>query len=131
MSWLFLKVKRRAKHKTIVGKKVVVNYFDQNSDFEKIFPMTGTVTRKIKVGSQDFFIVQFDKSFVYRNRDFSQIATKERHAGNYIGDKGEIHVHVCLPKEELTKDQYQFTDFDHVVWATITMVDPKIDNLTS
>jgi hypothetical protein len=120
--WLYFKFNRSVKHKDIIGKKVLVNYFDQNTDFESIFPMTGAVTGKIKVGNQDFFVVQFDKSFVYHNRDFDKIAIKERHAGNYIGSDGEIHVHVCLPKKELTKDNYELTDFDHVVWATIKNV---------
>jgi len=127
-TFAFFKIKRWTKHKNIVGKKVLVNYFDQNTDFETIFPLTGTVTRKIKVSSQDFFIVQFDKSFVYHNREFDQITIKERHVGHYIGDNGEIHVHVFLPKEQPAKDHYQLTDFEHVVWATITMhsADPKI-----
>src|SRR6267378_4394486 len=110
--WLYFRIKRSVKHKNIVGRKVIVSYFDQNTDFETIFPMTGTVTRKIKVGSQDFVIVQFDKSFVYHNRHFNQITIKERHAGSYIGDNGEIHVHVCLPKKELTQDHYELSDFD-------------------
>lgn len=120
--WFYLKIKRNIKHKDIVGKKVLVNYFDQNTDFETIFPLTGTVTEKIKVGSQDFFIVQFDESFVYHNRDFDNIAIKERHAGHYIGDNGEIHVHVCLPKKELKQGHYELTDLDHVVWAIIRNV---------
>lgn len=117
--WLYLKFKRTTKHKTIIGRKVLVEYFDQNTNFETIFPLTGTVTQKIKVGSQDFFVVQFDSTFVYNNSDFDKIVVKERHAEHYIGEKGEIHVHVCLPKNELTQDKYELTDFDHVVWATI------------
>ena len=120
--WLYLKFKRTEKHKNILGKKVLVEYFDQNTDFETIFPLTGKVTEKIKVGNQDFFVVQFDKSFVCDNSNFDKIVIKERHAGYYIGGEGEIHVHVCLPKKELTKDHYELSDFDHVVWATIKNV---------
>lgn len=119
MSWLHPKFKRIMKHRSIIGRKVLVAYFDQNMKFETIFPLTGTVTRKIKVGSQDFFVVQFDTTFDYDNSDFDKIVIRERHAGYYIGDEGEIHVHVCLPKNELTQDKYELTDFDHVVWATI------------
>lgn len=120
--WLYLKFKRTAKHKNIIGKKVLVEYFDQNTDFKTIFPLTGKVTEKIKVGSQDFFLVLFDKSFVYDNSNFDKIVIKERHLGYYIGGDGEIHVHVSLPKKELTKDHYELSDFDHVVWATIKNV---------
>jgi len=117
--WLYLRFKRTLKHRNIIGKEVNVQYFDQNTSFETIFPLTGKVTEKIKVGRQDFFVVQFDKSFVYHNSGFDKIVIKERHAGNYIGGDGEIHVHVCLPKIELTRAYYELTDFDHVVWATI------------
>ena len=117
--WLYLKVKRTAKHISIIGKKVRVDYFDQNTNFETIFPLTGTITNKIRVGNQDFFTLQFDKSFCYENKDFDKIVIRERHAGHYIGDNGEIHVHVLLPKRKLTQDYYELTDFDHVVWATI------------
>jgi hypothetical protein len=120
--WLYLKLKRTTKHKTIIGKQVRVEYFDQNTNFETIFPLTGTVAKKVKVGSQDFFVVAFEKTFVYHNSDFNKIIIKERHAGHYIGEQGEIHVHVCLPKNELTQDKYELTDFDHVVWATIKIL---------
>ncbi len=117
--WIYFKFRRSIKHKNIIGKRVLVSYFDQNTDFERIFPLTGTVTKKIKVGSQGYFVVQFDKSFLYHNRDFDKIIIKERHAGYYIGGHGEIHVHVCLPMKELNQDRYELIDLDHVVWATI------------
>ena len=119
---VFLAFRQTNKHKAIVGKKVLVNYFDQNTAFETIFPLTGTVTGIIKVGRQNFFVVQFDKPFVYHNKGFDKIAITERHAGYYIGGSGEIHVHVCLPKKDFKLDHYELTDFDHVVWATIQKV---------
>jgi hypothetical protein len=117
--WLYFKFQRTERQKRIIGKRVLVEYFDQNYHFETIFPLTGTVTKKIPVGKQTFFVVQLDKSFCYENKDFDKIVIRERHAGFYIGDEGEIHVHIFLPKKELTKEHYDLTDFDHVVWATI------------
>lgn len=117
--WLYLKFKVLRKYKAIIGRKVLVEYFDQNMNFETIFPLVGTVIQKIKVGNQDFFVVQLDTTFVYDNNCFDKIVIKERHAGNYIGEEGEIHVHVCLSKIELKQDNYELSDFDHVVWATI------------
>ena len=117
--WLYLTLKRKMKHKTIIGRQVLVKYFDQNTNFETIFPLTGTVTRKIIVDGQDFFVVLFDEPFVYESYDYDKIVIKERHVGYYIGADGEIHVHVCLPRKELIQDKYELTDFDHVVWATI------------
>jgi hypothetical protein len=106
-------------YKNVIGKKLVVSYFDQNYNFEKIFPLTGIISEKILVGNQDFYIVQFEKSFSYNNNDFNKIVMTERQAGFFIGDDGEIHVHVLLPKNGLTKDHYEFSDFDHVVWAIV------------
>ncbi len=117
--WLYQKLKKRIKHKTIIGRQVLVEYFDQNTSFETIFPLNGTVTQKIKVGNQDFFVVQFASSFAYENYDFDKIIIKERHAGHCIGADGEIHVHVCLTRKELKQNKYELTDFNHVVWATI------------
>lgn len=120
--WIYFKFKRSNSHRNIIGNKIAVDYFDQNSTFETIFPLIGTITEKIKVGNQEFFLVQFDNTFVYNNRDFDKIIIKERHAGYYIGGKGEIHVHVCLPKKEIHWGHIELTDFDHVVWATIKNV---------
>lgn len=120
--WLYLMFKRAMKHKTIIGRRVLVEYFDQNTNFEIIFPLCGTVTQKIKVGNNTFFVIEFEKSFVYERCDYDKIAIKERHAGYYIGAEGEIHVHVCLPRKELKQDRYELTDFDHVVWATIKKI---------
>lgn len=63
---LYLKFKAGTET-TIIGRQALVEYFDQNTDFENIFPLTGTVTQKIKVGIQDFFVVKFDHKFVYDN----------------------------------------------------------------
>jgi hypothetical protein len=109
-------------HNKIIGKQVLVEYFDQNINFATIFPLTGTVTEKIKVDSQDFFVVEFAKFFVYNDRSFDKIIFKERHVGQYIGGGEEIHVHVCLFKKEFAHSNYELTDLDHVAWATINIV---------
>lgn len=106
-------------HKTIIGTQVLVEYFDQNEEFENIFPLKGKFVQKIKIGSRYFFVVQFDKPFVYKGNHYDKIVITERHAGYYIGVDKEVHVHVLLPKKELKQEKYQLTDFDHVVWATI------------
>lgn len=106
-------------NKTKIGRKILVEYFDQNYNFESIFPLTGIIIEKIKVGNRDHFVVHPDKSFYYKNKDFDKIVITERHAEHNIGSDGEIHVHVLLPTTELTKNNYEFTDFDHVAWATI------------
>ena len=45
--WLIFRFKRILKHKNVIGKKVIVKYFDQNYHFEKIFPLIGIITKKI------------------------------------------------------------------------------------
>lgn len=117
--WVYFKIKRLVNHKSIIGKQIMVNYFDQNIGFETIFPLIGTVTEKIKANSERFFIVCFDQSFHYQNNGFDKIIIKERHTGKYIGADGEIHVHVYLPTKDLPKTHYERADFVPVAWAII------------
>lgn len=42
--WIYLKFKRTFKHKNVIDKKVIADYFDQNYNFETIFPLIGTIT---------------------------------------------------------------------------------------
>ncbi|MGY3052231.1 hypothetical protein ACVWYG_000421 [Pedobacter sp. UYEF25] len=107
-------------NKKVIGNRVTINYFDQNYNFETIFPKKGIITETIKVESQKMFVLELDNHFEYKNLDYKIIVLTERHAGHHIGDNNEVHVHVLLPKTELNKDTYKIADFDHVVWATLT-----------
>jgi hypothetical protein len=117
--WGFTWVKRTSTHHKAIGSHVTVNYFDQNFDFESIFPATGTITRQIYINNTVFFVVLLEKTFIYYNTEYKDIIIKERHAGQFIGSTNEIHIHVLLPKVTLEKDQYKFDDFEQVVWATV------------
>lgn len=120
LTWIiYFKAKKYFKHRQAIGQRVIIEYADQNTDFETIFPKTGTIIGFIKVGKKNMFILDLDTSFGYGEGDFKKIIIAERHVGCYIGTKGEIDVHVLLPKMELTKDKYLLNDFYHVVWARI------------
>lgn len=117
--YIALRLKIFFGHKKLIGRRVRVNYFDQNYHFETIFPLKGVVTKAIKVNTTNFFLIKFDKSFVYENVDYDTIAVRERAVGQALGVDKETDVHVLLPKVALDKDQYLFEEFDHVVWATV------------
>jgi hypothetical protein len=117
--WIYLLFKRTMRHINVIGTRIIVKYFDQNIKFETIFPLAGTITKKLVVGDQDFFLVQFDNGFTYNYKYYDKILIKERHVGYKIGGFGESYVQVFLPKQELKNDSYELTDFDPVVWASI------------
>jgi hypothetical protein len=106
-------------HKKVIGRRVRVNYFDQNYHFETIFPLKGIVTKVIKIKDNDFFLIKLDKSFTYESVDYDTIAVRERAVGQALGVDKETDVHVLLPKVTLDKEQYAFDEFYHVVWATV------------
>jgi hypothetical protein len=124
VAWIiYLKIKKFFANIKAMGQRMTIDYFDQNYNFETIFPKKASIVKTIKVGGQKMFVLELDQQFGYKNGDFKEIVIKERHAGHYIGDRKEVHVHVFLPKTDLHKDEYKFDDFDHVVWATVTPID--------
>ncbi len=120
--WVLIKVKKIIGHKKIIGKRVTVDYFDQNMAFETIFPPTGTVTKSIKVNTTTFFLIKLDTEFTYDNSVFDTIAVRERAVGQVLGYDRETDVHVLLPKTKLDKEKYSSSEFDHVVWATLELM---------
>ena len=121
LAWIiYLKTKKKLLNRKAIGQRVVIDYFDQNYNFETIFPIKGTITQIIKIGRQKLFLLDLDEKFDYKKSDFKKIVIAERHVGHYIGSAEEVHIHVLLPKTELNKDKYKIDDFDHVVWATVT-----------
>ena len=119
---IYFKLKKFFVNRKAIGQRVMINYFDQNDHFESIFPKKGAILKTIQVCRQKMFVLVLDEQFTHNHGNFKKIAVKERHAGSYIGDHDEVHVHVLLPKYDvrLNQDKYSFSDFDHVVWATVT-----------
>ena len=109
-------------YKNIIGKKILVHYADHNIKFETIFPLTGIIAEIIKLDNRNCPVVVFETPFTYNNDEFVKMVIKERHEGVQIGDDGEVHVHVLLPKGKFNKTVYSSSDFNHVVWATIKIL---------
>ena len=116
---LYLWFKKWYLNKKAIGKRFSIHYFDQNINFENIFPLNGIITEKIKIGKGLFFVMKLDNSFAYDFGNCDTICIRERHLGFYIGSKKPVHVHVLLPKIDLNLKKYKFKQFDHVVWAEI------------
>jgi hypothetical protein len=117
--WLLFKLRKLIGHRKIIGRRVTVNYCDQNYHFVTIFPLEGIVTKSIKIGKLDYFIIKLDKSFSYDNNDYDTIVVKESASGQALGISKETKVYVLLPKVKFDKEQYIFEEFEHVVWATV------------
>ena len=118
LSWL----RKQYFHGKAIGMRYSIHYFDQNVNFESIFPLNGTISDKIRIGKGLYFVFKLDQPFTYELGNFDTICIRERHLGFYIGSKKTIHVHVFLPKITLNKKEYDFNQFDHVVWAEIKAI---------
>lgn len=100
---------------------MTANYCDQNFHFESIFPADGTVSKSIKINNITFFVIKMDRPFVYEKTNYDTIVIRER-STRHLGLDNFVAVHVLLPKVNLDKTQYNFDEFDHVVWADVDLI---------
>lgn len=115
-------IKKKELNKVAIGRKVLLTYADQNDLIKSELPRTGTIQRKLRIGSKsDNFIIKLDEPIVHNNSSFNEIVVRERLLGNYIGSNKETEVHLLLPKQETIKDRDKWDSFDHAAWLTIQL----------
>jgi len=68
----------------IVGQKIKVEYFDQNTDFERCFPpQTCEIVRQLSStdGSKDWFLLKLEQPFMYRESKNTYLLVRSRWHG--------------------------------------------------
>lgn len=103
----------------LIGKKIQIEYGDQNINFEKIFPKTGEIiSRHITDNVDDWFLVKLDEPFEYNGRNNDKILIRSRWEEATIKDS-DVSVFVLLiPHAELIKyEKIDVEEFEHVTWG--------------
>ena len=76
----------------MIGKKITVQYYDQNLEMEKILPRSGTVTKIVKSNTSpaNWYVIKLNQPFRYR-------AAVQKHDSN-IGtpDSSDLQVKFLL-----------------------------------
>jgi hypothetical protein len=110
---------------SIVGKRVRLEYGDQNYSFESIFPREGKILSRHKTENvDDWYLIDLDNSFQYKGKEHKQILIRSRWQGKKIGRLGITSVFVLLinNKEDVSHPEININNFDHVVWAEAKII---------
>ena len=104
----------------LIGKKIVLEYGDHNTDFESIFHRSGKITsRHITDNVNDWYLVNLDEPFDYNGRVNTQVLIRSRWKGVKIQDDDASVFVLLIPDPELiTDEKINFEDYEHVVWGS-------------
>lgn len=109
----------------IEGKRVRLEYGDQNDAFESIFPREGQILTRHKTDNvNDWYLVDLDNLFEYEGKENRQILIRSRWQGSKIGRLGVTSVFVLLinKKEDVSKPEINIENFNHAVWADAKII---------
>ena len=115
-------VEKRVLNNVAVGRKVLLTYAGRNDKIKNDLRWTGTIQRKLRIGSKsDNFVINLNEPIIHNNSVFSEVVVRERLLGRYIGSNKPTEVHLFLPRQKLNKDRYKWDSFDQVGWLTIQL----------
>ena len=109
----------------IEGKRVKLEYGDQNDAFVSIFPREGKILTRHKTENvDDWYLVELDKPFQYEGEKNKIILIRSRWQGKKIGRLGVTSVFVLLinNKEDVSHTEINIDNFNHVVWADAKII---------
>jgi len=110
---------------SIEGKRVRLEYGDQNDAFESILPREGRILSRHRTDNvDDWYLVELDNPFDYEGKENQQILIRSRWQGRKIGRLGVTSVFVLLinKKEDVSKPEINIENFNHVVWAEAKII---------
>jgi len=105
----------------LVGRKIWLEYYDQNDRFEEDFtPQYCTVERRFseKSGPDDWFLVSLEVPLDYECARYSHLLIRSRWADVRLGGSPYTSVFILLvPDAEEVKSPFEFEDFLSVAWG--------------
>jgi hypothetical protein len=114
----------------IVGKRLRIEYADQNESFAPFLPRAGTVIRRCvtTTGDSNWIHVLLDTGFDFQAKsgdslrfrliDCNEFLIHPRHIGEQIGEKQPAAVFVLLvSSEQRLVDPLDLKEFHHVAWG--------------
>jgi len=110
---------------SIEGKRIKLEYGDQNDEFETIFPREGEILTRHKTELvDDWYLVELDNPFQYEGKDNRQLLIRSRWQGKKIGRLGVTSVFVLLinKQEDVSQPDIDIDNFNHAVWADAKII---------
>jgi hypothetical protein len=109
--------------KQIIGQKIKIEYFDQNSRFESCFPaqICEIVQQFSSVdGAKDWFLVKLEKPFAYEGRNHTHLLIRSRWHGLEVGGSEPTAIFILLILDEsFLREPIDTKKFDYVAWGFV------------
>ena len=106
---------------SIIGEKVWLDYFDQNSRFEEAFvPQYCTVLDRFAQtgGADDWFLVKLDLAFEYEGSTYEHLLIRSRWVNGVIGNDDPTSVFIVLvPEADDFPSQLELDGSLFVAWG--------------
>jgi hypothetical protein len=110
-----------AESDSIVGRRIWLEYFDQNDRFEKAFtPQYCKILKRFSSigGTRDWYLVELEKAFDYEQTFYAHLMIRSRWADCCIGGKEMTSVFIILvPDPSNLKDPFQVDMSLFVAWG--------------
>jgi hypothetical protein len=112
---------------SIVGRRIWLEYFDQNDRFEKAFtPQYCEVCKRFASvdGARDWYLVELGTAFYYEQILYAHLMIRSRWSGCRIGGEEMTSVFIVLvPDASRLKDPFQIDMSLFVAWG-MAALDP-------
>lgn len=105
----------------IVGKRIWLEYFDQNYRFEEAFtPQYCTVVRRLAdvSGQDDWYLVELGTPVLYENTNYSHLLIRSRWDGCRMGEKEATAVFIVLvPEPNALTSPFKLDRSLYIAWG--------------
>ncbi len=108
----------------IVGKQVLLSYFDQNENYRAFLPKTGIIEKRLTSKNVDnWFLLKLNKPFSYAGVKNRKLLVRSRWEGVEIGDEDEVSVFIVqIPDNSIIQgDSVVIKEENLVAWGTISV----------
>ncbi len=114
----------------IVGGKIWLEYFDQNSAFEKAFaPQYVTIVKRFADtdGNNDWFLVLLERPFEYEGSVYDHLLIRSRWVGSLVGSKEPTAVFIVLvPESNKLINPFKLDRSLYIAWGFTARVENDI-----
>lgn len=125
----------------MIGKRIVLQYYDQNERMQEFLPRVGTIVRRDVSGDwgDNWFLVKLDQPFDYEGAQTVRAGTiqtlpgvfqvshfliRSRWVGEEIGPDAEVSVFVLVVKQPHPEGEiFEASDYPWGCWGTVKVLD--------
>jgi hypothetical protein len=109
-----------------------IDYYDQNSEFEKLLPKSGTVERIIPAtdSALTWYLFRLDEVLQYEDSTIDRFIIASRWQDKPVGVADPTSVFVLsVPLGTEVGQSFSTTQYSHVVWGMANSISTKSQNL--